>query len=238
MTDKEFVSFYKDYVDTVKRFNIDTTNKCPLECPFCNRQRTDMGAKSIIRQSYDMPIENVEKLLRKADSLGFCGTYSDPIYHPKFLDILRVIREYKHKSFNIHTNGTRKSLSWWKEAYSLTNKHNTTWIFGLDGTDQETANKYRVNTRYDEVFSVMKLGASMGVKVAWQFIVFRHNEHQIEEVKRLSQEIGVTLRLMFSCRFRNDKEMEESGVYPPTNEKYYSRMAKDKVINFLPRILK
>jgi len=208
MTDKEFSLFYKSYLDDIRKksVNLDITYRCPLECPFCQRQMMGSGKDKISRSS-DMLIEDYQKIIKFFTVMNFCGQISDPIYHPKFLDILKISTTY-NKGFEVHTNGTRKKLSWWREAFDLTDSR-FVWTFGLDGTDQETANIYRVNTKYEEVLEVMKLGASLGKNIRWQFIVFKHNEHQIEEAKRIAKENNITLRIMKSFRWYDHPVIKE-----------------------------
>ncbi len=68
----------------------------------------------------------------------------------------------------------------------------------LDGASEGTYAKYRVGGRFQQVFDNIK--ALMEIKkrrrsafpvVEWQFLVMRHNEHEIPKVRRLAEEIGV-----------------------------------------------
>jgi len=226
MTDKEFAIFYKSYLDQIRKksVNLDITYRCPLECPFCQRQRMGDDKEKISRSS-DMPIEDYLKLIEFFKTMNFCGQISDPIYHPSFLEILKLSETYTDKKFEIHTNGSRKKLSWWKEVFESTDNR-FVWTFGLDGTDQETANKYRVNTKFDDVLEAMKLGASMGKIIHWQFIIFEHNEHQIEEAKRIAKENGIVLRLMKSFRWHDHPTIKE----PSTEWKSKYKVVKQFVL--------
>jgi len=225
MTNNEFAIFYKSYVDITKKrsCNVDITYRCPLECPFCQRQRE--GAKQKISNSSDITFEDYNKLLSYFKNFNLCGQISDPIYHKNFLEILDLSRNTKQTSFTIHTNGTRKKLSWWKPAFEKTDSR-FIWIFGLDGTDQETANIYRVNTRYDEVLEVMKLGAALGKIIHWQFIVFKHNEHQIEEARKIAKENNIQLIILKSSRWEEHKIVKEPS--PEWKSKY------DVIKQFIP----
>jgi len=226
MNPKEFASFYADYINSVDKFNLDITYKCPLECPFCVRQLE--GGKERIKESGEMTMTELKMVISKARHISFCGQISDPIYHSKFDQVMKLVSENPHKSFSINTNGTRKKPEWWKKMYSLSHK-NVSWIFGLDGADQEAANIYRVNTRFDEVLEAMKLGASMGVAVVWQFIVFKHNEHQIELAKQIAKDNGIDLQILKSNRWHLIEIMKDNGIEPPS-DKWISRTAKEEKI--------
>ena len=217
MTTNNFALFYRDYFNNAKfsGVNVDTSYRCPLQCPFCIRQKE--GADKKISASFDIPVESFQKLVNFSDEFNLCGQISDPIYHADFLSLMKIIDKYPNKKFSIHTTATRKKLAWWKEVFSLSQSKKVKWIFGLDGTDQEAANIYRINTRFDEVMDVMKLGVSMGVHVEWQFIVFKHNEHQLEEAIRLSNEHSLNLRVIKSNRW-SPKKVEQYQIYPPSQK--------------------
>ena len=44
----------------------------------------------------------------------------------------------------------------------------------------EESHKYRINQDGRQVWEVMKMGAEMGCKIKWQYIVFNYNEKHIE----------------------------------------------------------
>jgi MoaA/NifB/PqqE/SkfB family radical SAM enzyme len=229
MNSKDFSNFYSDYVNSLNKFNLDITYKCPIECPLCSRQ--DTGGKAKIKRSREMTLEEFNLVINKSNSISLCGQISDPIYHSKFQKIMEIISKHKSKLVSIHTNGTRKTSAWWKIMYELSHK-NVSWVFGLDGADQETANIYRVNTRYDEVLEAMKLGASMGVNIIWQFIVFKHNEHQIETAKQIALENGICFQILKSNRWDNIEMLETKGIQKPP-EIWTSNTPKEIKINFV-----
>lgn len=233
MDNKQFILLYKKLIDEAKTINLDITYKCPLQCPFCFRQRTP--AKKIIKQSTDIELSEFEKIINHCDDISLCGQISDPIYHDNFIGILKIINKNPNKHFQIHTNGTRKKTNWWKQAFALTGS-NVRWTFGLDGTDQETANIYRVNTRYDEVMEIMKLGVSMNCTINWLFIVFRHNEHQIELAKQIAKENKINLNILESDRWPQHL-MDKYQIYPPSyrTSKDIKNRTQTKIINIIRR---
>lgn len=58
-----------------------------LECPRCQRQTAfrDKGKKVY---GEDMSIEDIKKLAAHYNHFDFCGQLSDPVHHPKFIEIL------------------------------------------------------------------------------------------------------------------------------------------------------
>jgi MoaA/NifB/PqqE/SkfB family radical SAM enzyme len=213
-----FSEDYIRYINYAKCCDIEFTYICPLQCPFCDRQDERLDVKRIISRNDNISRDNFIKLLKYFNSFYFCGQISDPIYHPEFKDLLDYCNNFPEKKVVIYTNGTRKKLNWWKEVF-LSSHSNIIWRFGLDGTDQETANIYRVNTNFDEVFNVMKMGASMGANIEWHFIVFKHNEHQIDELIKLGKENGITISIRNSDRWPKDR-IDKYKIYPPLGEQW------------------
>jgi MoaA/NifB/PqqE/SkfB family radical SAM enzyme len=71
-------------------------------------------------------------------------------------------------------------------------------IISLDGTTQETYNKYRVNGNLNrvlenvrELIQTKKKLKTKNPLIRWQFLVMKHNEHEIEEIKKLAKELQV-----------------------------------------------
>ena len=66
---------------------------------------------------------------------------------------------------------------------------------------------YRRNTSYKKVIDNAKAFIQAGGEAHWQFIVFRHNEHQLKEAKKLSEEMGFKkIDFMYSDRFDTNNQ--------------------------------
>lgn len=197
-----FSKLYYEYATRVIKessVNTDFTHRCRLECPFCQRQRPT--GKPKVKRSKDMSVSDFRKLISSVQMIHLCGQIGDPIYNRNFHECLEIkSTEYPKKRLGIHTNGSGKSMDWWKKTYELSDAK-TYITFGLDGLDQETLNTYRVNSNFDEVWNAILLGKKMAVDVRWQFIVFGHNEHQLEDAKKLAKEHSITFNLIKSSRW-------------------------------------
>lgn len=235
-----FAVFYHDYYTEIikTRAIIHNTYKCPLRCPFC--MRTTQDIKKFVKESSELSVDNLSKIIKTFKTgLTLTGTMSDPIYQKDFLDILKFLNDQKYYGkIVIQTNGSRRKKEFWEEAFKLTSKKskmNVIWTFGLDGTDQQTANKHRVNTEYENVLDMMKLGSSMGAVIEWQFIAFEHNEHQIEDVKMMCQKFGFIFSLVKSNRWW-EPIMDKHKIYPPKDLELRSKdsATMEKII-IMPR---
>jgi len=197
MINAEFKTFYNQYCDTINRsVNLDISFRCPLQCLSCQRQKNPFK----ITDSDDISIDTYKMLLSYFNRFNFCGQISDPIYHPKFLEILELNYPHKNKNFKYHTTATRKKIDWWKEVFSYTDSPNNEWMFGLDGTTQEIAGLYRVNAICSEVLKVMKLATKYNNKVTWQYLLFDFNQHQLKDAEKICNDWGINLLIVESSR--------------------------------------
>jgi radical SAM protein with 4Fe4S-binding SPASM domain len=105
-------------------------------------------------------------------------------------------------------------------------------IISLDGTTQEVYEQYRREGNIEKVIegarNIVKWKKELKSKtpfVFFQFLVVKPNEHQIEDVKRLANEVGVD-EVRFKTAQVYDYENDPNQLIPE-NEKF-SRYKKDK----------
>lgn len=200
------------------RPNLDISHRCILRCPQCVRQKT--YSQDQIRRSFDLDEKEFAKIL-KYYKLGitFCGQISDPIYHPNFLNFLKMC-DGSGLAIRIATNGSGKSREWWEEAFSYGIGENA-WFFGVDGID-EKSQLYRVGSNFKEVWEMMKLGRDMGHNIVWQYIIFGYNEHEVERAIEIAEEEKFSLMLVktnrgFGISISHRKNVKEN-VDKPSKE--------------------
>lgn len=173
------------YVENQKyvRPNIDASHRCVFKCPQCIRQKST--SQDQIRRSFDLEESNFQKILNYyVKGITFCGQISDPIYHPRFLELLRMCDEQKSK-VRIATVGSGKSDAWWDKAYSY-NIGTSAWYFGADGID-EKSELYRIGSNFKEVWGRMQQGRDLGHVIVWQYIIFGYNEHEIDQAIEIAK---------------------------------------------------
>tara|TARA_B100000085_G_scaffold70905_1_gene63573 strand:- start:10268 stop:11023 length:756 start_codon:yes stop_codon:yes gene_type:complete len=177
------------------RPNLDISHRCILRCPQCIRQKHT--SQDQIRRSFDIEDKDFQKILDYYPNITFCGQISDPIYHPNFLNFLRMADEQK-KCLRIATNGSGMTKDWWYEAYDYGLGRNA-WYFGVDGID-EKSELYRIGSNFKEVWKYMKLGRDLGHNVVWQYIIFGYNEHEVDEAIKIAKEEDFSLVLVNTNR--------------------------------------
>jgi molybdenum cofactor biosynthesis enzyme MoaA len=192
------------------KIHVEITHRCRLQCHKCLRNINP----SILQGKSDISLEDFDKISKYFKKIIFCGSISDPIYHPQFQDILKICRENGNKIF-IDTNGSGKSLSWWHETFSVVQEAN--WNFSLDGLPN-TSFIYRVNQDGEQVFEAMKLGTQLGANITWKYIVFSYNENDIQSAHVLANNNGMKFKLVKSSRWLNN------DPFTPKNKDLYVQL--------------
>ena len=201
--------------NSIKGFHIEPTNKCTLKCPGCARTRF-RNSFSKYWTNQDLDIDSLFKFLDidlNNKSLLFCGVYGDSIYHANFID---MIKESKSQGANVSitTNGSYKSLDWWKSLVSLLSPSDEI-IFSVDG-DPSNFNQYRINGDWQSIETGMKVVGSTDVKSTWRYILFAYNLNSIDTAKNIAQNLNIT-NFEVATSHRYDEVTEE---YKPAEEKF------------------
>ena len=190
----------------VRSINLDISYKCTLECPKCRRQ---LSMKRLGNKGHNISIADFEKILTYFDKLNFCGSISDPVMHPRFIDFLSLSRNHIVK---VSTAVSQKPIGWYETAFF--NNINAEWHFGLDGLPEES-HKYRINQDGVKLFEVMKMASLMGIKTYWQYIVFKYNQDHIEQSKQMAKDYGIIFKEQHSSRWN------ENDPYKPDRPAHY-----------------
>lgn len=180
----------------ISRPNIDTSHRCAFRCPQCIRQK--ITSQDQIRRSFDLSEESFQKIFDYyTNGVSFCGQISDPIYHPNFLNLLKICDGHR-KRIRIATVGSGKSDAWWDEAYSYGVGENA-WYFGVDGIDKKSE-IYRIGSNFDDVWKRMNQGRDLGHVIVWQYIIFGYNEHEIDRAIEIAKREDFSLMLINTNR--------------------------------------
>jgi hypothetical protein len=154
----------------------------------------------------DVSIDLVIRNLVGYDELYMCGNHGDPIYHPRFHDLLRGVREaYPDLRMQFETNGSGRTAQWWEDTADCLGKRDTV-IFSVDGL-RGTNHIYRIGSRWDSIETGMRTlrRRNSKVRMHWKWILFHHNQDQAREGYVLSRDIGFDkFTVVLSDRNRGD----------------------------------
>jgi len=179
-----------------KGINIDIGVRCPLECSACMRQK--YRSKGLPIPGKDMTLEQFDKIsdFFTNKHISFCGTWSDPIFNPHFIEMLKICKE-KNILVDVSNAASQKPKEWFIEAFEA--NMDAKWIFGIDGMPEQSQ-IYRKNQDGVKLFDIMLTAKSMGVNTVWQYIVFPYNRKNLNRAKELARQNGIHLLVIKSER--------------------------------------
>ena len=189
------------------KINLDITHRCTLQCQRCNR--AIFAARGQKVPGEDMTMENFKKVIDYFEEVYFCGQISDPIFHPQFIEFLKLL---KGRKTVIHTAASHKKEEWYKKAFEANT--DAYWTFGIDGLPKDS-HKYRINQDGEHLFKMACMAAKIVDKVKWQYIVFNYNENNIEEARQMAKDNNLIFEVQKSSRFW------EGDPLMPKNKEYY-----------------
>jgi len=183
--------------NNIEHLHIELTNLCNASCPACPRffKNSSLPAPGLDLNTWTLedfkrrlPVD----FLKNIKHINFCGNHGDPVACKELLDILKYLSDIKIKVIEMHSNTGGKTSKTWSEIGKLFAK-NPDWImiFSVDGLE-DTNHIYRRNIKWNKVEENIKAFTQWGGKSDWDFLVFKHNEHQIEEARQKATEWGVT----------------------------------------------
>ncbi len=124
--------------------------------------------------------------LKQLNRIYLCGNYGDPATAKDLLEIFEYFKSHNPSlRLDLFTNGSLRSTQFWHTLGKSINSIN----FSIDGL-ADTNHIYRRNTSFDKIMDNCEAFIQAGGKAIWDFIVFAHNEHQVEEARSLSKKMG------------------------------------------------
>lgn len=195
-------------------FHIELTDKCNAGCPMC--PRTD--AMNFCRPNREK-VFNVElsladfeqhfsdDLCARTDEIVFGGAYGDPLAASEVLEITDHLTQ-RGVRLASSTNGSLRTPDWWTRFGEMMKRTGSRLELHIDGL-ADTNPLYRVNTFFDKIIENARAYIATGARAEWHFIIFRHNQHQIDEAFRLSREMGFAqFTLIDTIRFSGGPRYE------------------------------
>ena len=229
-------------ISQIQGIEWELTTKCNAACPQCVRnfyggntiQSLPLVSQSLEQFKKAIPWDQMSSLKQ----IYFCGTYGDPIACPDLLKICEWLKENTDVNVTVHTNGGLQSVKYWQKLAKVVDK----CAFGIDGLE-DTNHLYRRNVQWHKLMRNAKAFIDNGGNAIWDFIVFKHNQHQVQEAKTMSSKLGFAdFNFKKTHRFldkkhdliqkspvMNSKQEIEYYLEMPTNEEYKNKVSEDYV---------
>jgi MoaA/NifB/PqqE/SkfB family radical SAM enzyme len=182
-------SFIK--IDEINTINAELSNYCNAACPMCARfDHAQKLVKSITNNSHttldDIKYRVGDRVIGNLKLFYSCGNVGDGTMNPECFEIFEYVKSINTKTtLEINTNGGARTPEFYKSLAEL----GVRVIFSIDGLD-DTNHLYRRNVKWDKVISNVEAFIKAGGRAKWDFLIFKHNQHQVEEAEMLSEKMG------------------------------------------------
>lgn len=175
-------------IDQVEQLVVEATSFCNLHCPQCSRFNED----GFLFPPMDLEHLNINNFLNSVKpgifpnlkTIKFEGEHGDVMMHPMAKELFEYCSTFA--SVLVVTNGSMRSPAWWSKLAEI---KNLKIVFSIDGL-HDTNHLYRINSNFDTIIKNAKSFIDNGGSADWKFIVFKHNQHQIDLAEKLSKQLG------------------------------------------------
>lgn len=210
--------------DTIETVHLEITSKCNASCPMCGRNKFG-GPDNENLPLTELSLADVkqmfsEKFVKQLKRLYMCGNYGDPIAANDTLEVFEWLRSVNPKiKLGLHTNASARNPTWWTKLGTIMNGPWDYVKFGIDGL-ADTNHLYRRGTSWQKIMDNAAAFIAAGGNAQWEFIVFKHNEHQIAAAQELSDNMGFKqFRTKKTGRFFSNTKLEGKDTQEVWNRK-------------------
>jgi MoaA/NifB/PqqE/SkfB family radical SAM enzyme len=235
---------YKD----IRKIHLEITQNCQASCPMCDRSENGGKLNKHIDLS-ELSIDDCKKIfsvefIQQLEVMYMCGNLGDPIVARDTLEVFRYFRENNPTMWlSMNTNAGARDSEWWIELANIIGRNGAV-IFSVDGL-ADTNHIYRQGVNWNKVENSMHSFIDAGGRARWDFLIFEHNQHQVELARSLSEQWGFekfvakkTGRFVTSSTDKKDQHVvvdrkgNEKGILKKPAEKYINNalLSQDKLI--------
>lgn len=202
---------------------LDPSNFCQLHCPFC-----PTGANKGIRDKSQMDFDHFAKFIDRVGPYVIrmeLMNWGESLFNRRLPDMIAAAKRHGialelHENFNNVTEHTIEQLV--RSGLDILS-------ISIDGLTQETYEAYRVGGNLQRVLgnfdALVRKRAELGSatpRIVWQYLVFRHNEHEVDRVEAFA-------------RARGADEVRIKAPYLPTEARFLAAwMPRDPRFQLYP----
>ena len=179
--------------EDIRAIHLEVTQNCQAACPMCDRNMNGEGVNPHINLD-ELSLEDCKRIFKpefvaQLKTMFMCGNLGDPIIARDTLEIFKYFREHNpHMWLSMNTNAGARDEAWWTELDQVYGRMGAV-IFSVDGL-RDTNHIYRQNVVWDNVERSMRSFINAGGRARWDFLVFEHNQHQVEQAEAFANELG------------------------------------------------
>ena len=175
--------------DQIRSVHLEISSRCNARCPDCPRNFFGVNIVDTYPQC-DLRLEDIKKIfepdfIRQLKDVTICGNYGDFVTARDGTEVVEYFFAINPQlRVVISTNASAKPAIWQRLGCTPVEIQ-----FRLDGL-KDTHHLYRIDTDWDLIIANAKSFIDAGGHAIWSMIVFDHNEHQIEQCRAMSEQMG------------------------------------------------
>lgn len=212
---------------------IEPTNICNLKCPLC-----PTGAGLIKRNRGFLKFEDFKKVIDEVGDYIIhlrLWNWGEPLLNK---EVFKMISYAKRKKIFVNLSTNSNFLDE-EVAKKLIHSGLDEVIISMDGASEETYKTYRKGGDFKKLLKSIHFLVEEKKRlkrnfpyIKLQFIIMKHNEHEISKIKELSQKIGVDELVFKTVGIMDYFSKEDIKKYLPANKKYSRyNLEENKVVS-------
>jgi len=208
---------------------VEPTNICNLKCPLC-----PTGQGLLRRPKGFLSLEDFKKIVDQFGDYSLhlrLWNWGEPLLNEELIEMIKYARRYRWY-INTSTNSFFLTKDFAKEIVS---SGLDSLIISLDGASEETYSKYRQHGNFKNVVDAIsalveekKKQNSKTPKIHLQFIVMKHNEHEIPKIKELAKQLQVDFLALKKVGIMDPSMKDKIKEYLPSDR--YAKYTKEAKI--------
>ena len=212
------------------KLSFDPSSICQLECPLCptGQKQTGRTLGKMDLAKYKKVVDEMAPWVYEID----LNNWGEPFLNENIIEMA----DYAHKKRTRTSINTNLNVAFTEKfAEGLVKSGLDVLYCSIDGITQDVYQKYRKKGALGTVKKNLKLVSgkkrelgSSTPQIMWQFLLMKHNEHQVPELEKFKKEHGIDTLILGNLRsdmgkeiFTKDaKKIEETQGFLPENEDY------------------
>jgi len=211
------------------RLMVEPANFCNLACPTC-----PVGNGEIKKAKGLLSGDNFKKIIDEAGDYLYHLTlwnWGEPFLNAGLADFIKYARA---KNIYVVTSTNGHFLNE-QIAKNIIDADLNEIIIALDGLSQLTLERYRKNANIEQIISGIKTLVDLKKKskkinpiLQLQFIVMKHNEHELSRVEDFAKELGFDKLVMKT--FGSHLDQDRLKEFEPVDKKFsrYDKQTKNQ----------
>ncbi|MFN8792017.1 MAG: hypothetical protein ACK5Y2_11235 [Bdellovibrionales bacterium] len=159
----------------------------------------------------DLSLDTHRRLIKEIETkklsyIQFNGNYGDFAAAANALDTVYLWREAGVQKILFNTNGSLQSPNWWTQMAQALGPNGLV-VFSIDGLEDSNS-IYRIGSNWNRIMQNSDAFIAAGGHARWDFILFEHNQHQVDQAIELAERKGFqSIRIKKTNRFLKDHEI-------------------------------